>query len=192
MTDLAGNKLDFAKARVFKTATVPLTIVSMTPEDNSVDVEVDQEIVITFSEPIDESTVTLYWTGGGPSFNTSVNGEVLTVAPSTSWTEFESDYQLNISANIKDVNGNALASTAELSFTTIFVSERYYYFIRNYEGGEYLAFQDASPQVTYVSEAEVSSNFRLWRFVKSGDQFAIRNYHLRQTITAYRSCSVSH
>ncbi len=179
--DLAGNQLDFARGRVFKTAEVPLTILSMTPQDDALDVEVDEVITITFSEPIEESTVSVFWAGGGPSITTSVDGAVLTVTPTGGFTEFETDYLLQISSSIEDINGNSLTSNEFLSFTTVFVSERYYYFIRNYQtsldgNDSYLAFQETSPQVTYWSGG--SSNTRLWRFINNENGYLIRNFFL--------------
>lgn len=175
VTDLAGNLLDFAKGRVFKTEGVALTIVSMTPEDDATNVEIDQDIIITFSEPIDESTVSVFWSGSGSSFNTSVDGNVLTVSPATTWTEFERSYILQINSTIEDVYGNSLATSEFLSFETIFVSENYYYTIENYEADQYLAFQSATPQVTYSSTVNDESK---WRFIESGGEFAIRNKFL--------------
>lgn len=183
VTDLAGNKLIFAKGRVFTTAEVPLTILSTTPEDDAINVEVDQEIIITFSEPIEESTVSIFWAGSGPSFTTSIDGSVLTITvDGDGLTEFETNYTLSISS-AEDIYGNSLASSQSLDFTTIFVSERYYYFIRNYQTAndrnpEYLGFQQASPQVTYLDNKSQSSNFNLWRFIKNGESFAIRNFYL--------------
>lgn len=185
VTDLAGNPLDFARARVFTTAEVSVTIISTTPENNAVDVEVDQDIVITFSEPIDESSLSVFWAGSAsPSITTSVDGAVLTVSvDGDGLTEFETSYVLSIDAD--DIYGNSMASSQSLSFTTIFVSENFYYFIRNYQTAndgnpEYLGFQQATPQVTYLDNVSQSSNFNLWRFIKNGDGYAIKNLYLEE------------
>lgn len=182
VTDLAGNQLDFAKGRVFTTVEVPLTIISMTPEDDALYVEVDQEIVITFSEPINESTVSVFWAGSGPAITTSVDGAVLTVIATDGFTEFETDYLLQISSGIEDIYGNSMASSELLSFTTIFASENYYYSLRNYEmfqqlQSSSLAFQSSTPQVTYESK-EALTDRSLWRFQRVGSEFGIINKFL--------------
>ena len=180
--DLAGNILDSAYKLEFTTEMVPLTVVSTIPENNAIDVEVDQEIVITFSEPINASTVSVFWAGSGPAITTSVNENVLTVTATNGFTEFERRYLLQINSSIEDIYGNSLDGSLFLGFTTIFASEKYYYRLENYEQNRvsqpsFLAFRQASPQITYESNDGLTSR-SLWRFSRIGSEFGIINKFL--------------
>jgi len=96
------------------------TIVSFAPADGDEDVERDVAITATFSEPIDERSVTttsVLLTGpeGDVSGTLSVDGNVVSFAPSRKlW--LLGDYVLTVNDTVADLTGNALGESASVGF----------------------------------------------------------------------------
>jgi hypothetical protein len=99
------------------------TVTLTNPEDNEVDVPLDQTIAFTFSESIDQSTI------NASSFElkqgeTVVAGEITFDANTVILTPFEdleanSSYSASITTAVKDLAGNAIAAIKTITFTTI-------------------------------------------------------------------------
>ena len=71
VTDVAGNALPAPVSSTFKTRspdTIPPRVVGIVPVDGAVNVAVSTPVTVTFTEPIDRSTMTT------ASFNVAING----------------------------------------------------------------------------------------------------------------------
>lgn len=99
--------------------TSPPTVLTTIPVDNSINFSVNSNIVITFSEKINQATATSTNIILNPPVNglITVNDSVITYKPSTDLA-YNTDYIVTI-ANITDLAGNKLASNYSLSFRTI-------------------------------------------------------------------------
>jgi len=100
--------------------TVAPTVVITSPADDATDVLVDTTVTATFSEAMDESTIT---TGsftiagmiGSVSYNAGTDTATFTPAIGLA---YETTYTASLSTAITDAAGNPLASTYSWSFTT--------------------------------------------------------------------------
>lgn len=96
------------------------TVSSTTPKANAIDVAINSAIVITFSEPINASTVAGNYTVS-PALTDpeiTVTGNTLTINPSEDM-DYSTYYTVTLSASgIEDLAGNALASEYIFHFTT--------------------------------------------------------------------------
>lgn len=98
----------------------PPTIVSIAPADGDVDVERDITVTVTFSEPIDERTVTetsvaLSGPDGEVSGTISVDGDVISFVPEQK-LNLLGTYVLGIDETIADLEGNTLSESTSAEF----------------------------------------------------------------------------
>jgi N-acetylneuraminic acid mutarotase len=126
ITDLSGNPLAADYSWTFQTGvgdTVPPTVASTIPAPGAVNVSPDSSIMVTFSEPIYEPSITtnsflLYDAGNNRVDGTvSSSGETATFAPSVTLDE-NAQYHAVITTVVTDLRGNHLASEYTWSFTT--------------------------------------------------------------------------
>jgi len=126
ITDAAGNPLASAYSWSFTTADVTApTVVSTSPEANETGVAVDTAVSATFSEAMDESTITASSFTLVVQTMTSISGTIsydsgtntATFTPSVDLAE-NTTYTAALSTAITDAAGNPLASTYSWSFTT--------------------------------------------------------------------------
>jgi hypothetical protein len=124
--DMAGNALINNYVWSFRTADVtPPTVISTDPVNNATGVPLNKKIAATFSEAMDQSTIsTTTFTVTGPGI-TVVTGSVTYVAANNSaiftpTTNLAGStlYTATITTGAKDLAGNALASNHVWSFTT--------------------------------------------------------------------------
>ncbi|MGH9421325.1 MAG: Ig-like domain-containing protein, partial [Thermoanaerobaculia bacterium] len=127
--DASGNALATAFTSVFTTAVVdstPPTVSSVSPANNATNVPTNTTVQVTFSEAMDSSTitntnVTLKLTSTSTPvaaavvYNTAT--KVATLTPSSALAN-GTGYTVTVSTGVKDVAGNALASTFTSAFTT--------------------------------------------------------------------------
>jgi len=132
--DLAGNPLAANFTSSFTTAAVtdvtPPTIVSRTPTNGATGVAVNSNVTITFSEPMDATTIngttiSIKPTAGGSNLAATVTCNspctVATLDPTADLLN-NTSYTVTVvggASGVKDVAGNALASTSTSTFTTI-------------------------------------------------------------------------
>jgi len=112
----------------FTVDTVAPSVVSTSPEADAIEVALDTAVSVTFSEAMDESTIT---TGSFTlvADSTSVSGSVsydsgtytATFTPSADLDE-DTTYTATLSTAITDVAGNPLAAAYPWSFTTKIIS----------------------------------------------------------------------
>lgn len=104
--------------------TTPPTVTAATPVDGATSVNVGSKAAVTFSEPLDASTVNganvQLMNGSTPvaatvSYAAATN--TITITPSAALSPLTA-YILNISTGVEDANGVALASSYTSSFTT--------------------------------------------------------------------------
>lgn len=139
--DQDGNSLKASSSTTFTTEEEPDTeepeeesdtqgpmVVSTNPADDAIDVSLDANIVVTFSESIDLSSVgnsTIQLTT--PAFSNNIQaqvnltGSVMTIDPTVAMEE-SSVYTLVLGSGLKDLEGNTMGEDFEISFTTETVS----------------------------------------------------------------------
>jgi len=125
--DTAGNSLANAYFWSFTTAALadvtPPTILSVLPLSNATAVSTDIKPVVTFSEPINQTTITTssFTVKQGSAVvagSLSFSGNTVTFSPSSVLAP-NAVYTINISTAVKDVAGNSLANAYSWSFTTV-------------------------------------------------------------------------
>ena len=110
--DAAGNTLETSFSSLFTVDTVAPVITSTDPVNGATNVSADKVITVTFSEPIKEGTG---WfelidrnTGTAVDFTTSINGNVLTITPTSALAE--GWYKVIIhTGSVTDLAGNMVA-----------------------------------------------------------------------------------
>ncbi len=129
VTDVSDNSLDIAFNSSFTTKIEPdnsdkvaPTVVSYTPESSAVDISVDSDIEITFSEEVNLDTLKSALSlksQSGTNVNISVvlNGEHVTVTPDSS-LRAGTVYTMSVENSVKDLSDNTLASRLTWTFTT--------------------------------------------------------------------------
>jgi hypothetical protein len=124
--DLAGNAIASSYSWSFTTAAaadlIAPTVISVSPAANATSVAVTTKPVITFSEPVNPSTVntssiTLKQGSAVISGTVAVSGAVATFTPSSSLIA-GTVYTVTVTTGLKDLAGNSLASNYSWSFTT--------------------------------------------------------------------------
>ena len=96
----------------------PPTIISIVPVDGATSVELDAQVRVTFSEPVDAASVTSSsFSVGGSNGTITVSGAVATYEPNNPFAA-GIDHTVNISTSVADLAGNTLASSFTASFTT--------------------------------------------------------------------------
>ena len=129
--DVSGNALAAQFNSTFTTTPAPdntaPTIVSRAPTNGATSQPINTNVVITFSEPMDQatlttSTITLTPTGGGAA----ITGTVTPGAGNTTATfnpnadlAYNTSYTVTVTTGVKDVAGNALAAQSTSTFTTL-------------------------------------------------------------------------
>ena len=99
------------------------TVSAISIEDGAIDVALDSTITVTFSEAVDESTLTAATVtltdqdDADVTFTTSYSDKVLTLTPDSD-LGYNETYTLTLTTGITDLAGNALASGSTTSFTT--------------------------------------------------------------------------
>jgi methionine-rich copper-binding protein CopC len=124
--DLAGNSLAANHTWSFTTIASPdttrPTIISTSPVTGATNVSINPTITVTFSEPMDPSTIsasTIYTLEGGGYFPViSYSGTTATFTPTMGSFAYSKNYNLVVSSGVKDLAGNSLAADYTLSFTT--------------------------------------------------------------------------
>ncbi len=129
--DTSGNALTSNVTSTFTTVAPvdvsPPTVLSVIPVDNAADVAINAPIVVTFSEAllastVTNSSVTLSTTQGGTPINASVTYDAglsrATLTPSAPLANL-TGYTVSVATTVKDLAGNALASTFSSRFTTV-------------------------------------------------------------------------
>ncbi len=122
--DVAGNRLE-ATAFNFQTRPAPARIVSFTPADRSVDVDVNAPMLVTFSLPMIASSInsstfflrnraTATLVPGAVSYNPATLTASFT--PSTALNN-NNGYVITMTAGVTDVNGQPLQEPQEHCFT---------------------------------------------------------------------------
>ncbi|MCB1160412.1 MAG: Ig-like domain-containing protein, partial [Leptospiraceae bacterium] len=99
-----------------------IAILNHIPSDKSTDVNVAEKVTVEFSEALDansinENTVILSQNGTRISANTSVEGKILRITP-TSPLSYDTNYTLLLTTGIKDEKGNQIQSDYSFQFHT--------------------------------------------------------------------------
>lgn len=131
ITDLAGNSYPGTSSYNFTTAAPPDTTpptATFTPADESADIGIASNFVVTFSEAVQRGTgsIVLKTADGtvvatydaATSSNLSISGATLTINPAVD-LDYSSGYKLEFAASaINDLAGNSYAGTSSYNFTT--------------------------------------------------------------------------
>jgi clostripain len=123
---ISGNLLSSSVSWNFKTTdTTGPTVSSTSPADMATGVSVSNGFSITFSEPINATTITSANIGIKDSSNNSVAGtftydsSTMTATWKPSYNlNYQTDYTVSIGTGIKDASGNSMNSASSFSFTT--------------------------------------------------------------------------
>lgn len=103
--------------------TTPPTVASKSPDDTASAVAINSNIIVTFSEAMDESTVNTTTFTVKDASNNAVAGTVTCSGTSATFTPSSSlaastTFTVTIAAGVKDSAGNATASDSTWTFTT--------------------------------------------------------------------------
>jgi hypothetical protein len=123
--DLALNPLQTNHTWSFTTLpdpdTTPPVVDSTSPDDNETDVPVDSEILVTFSENMDATSIdsnTLYLDNAATcSVSYDVGTKTAALTPLADLNE-DTTYTVTVTTGAKDMAGNALQADSTYSFTT--------------------------------------------------------------------------
>ena len=125
VTDLSGNGLAQAHTWTFTTGVNPApTVMETTPADGASNVARNTTITITFSEPVDASSVTATTFQVSPAQGASIagtfeiNGAVATFTPAAPLL-LDTTYTVLLTTGITDVDGAPLANAHAWSFRTL-------------------------------------------------------------------------
>ncbi len=99
--------------------TTPPSVMDTTPGNGIVNVQPNASIIMTFSEPVDQATITFTLSAGGVPVagNITYNGTAAIFTPSSSLT-YGTQYTATVSAGVKDMAGNAMPNGYFWSFMT--------------------------------------------------------------------------
>jgi hypothetical protein len=101
--------------------TTPPEVESVSPANSSVDVPLDIELRVVFTEPIDEPSIagSVFLTAGATSASvtTVFVADTLFITP-VAGLDYLTQYQVRLTTDIRDQAGNALASEYTWTFTT--------------------------------------------------------------------------
>ncbi|HUI68729.1 MAG TPA: Ig-like domain-containing protein [Nitrospirota bacterium] len=121
--DLAGNPMPNSYIWSFATGTAidttPPIVTATTPTVGATSVALNTAPNVTFSEPVDPTTITFTLTGGGVtvSCTMSYSGVTAIFKPSSNLKK-NTLYTARVSAGVKDLAGNAMLNDYFWSFTT--------------------------------------------------------------------------
>ena len=125
VTDLKGLALSSGYQSTFKTGQgdkKPPTIIGIIPTSGAEDVFVEENIVITFSEAMNKSSVqnsfSITQGVGQLGFAWDNENKTLKVTHSERFAE-ETDYTITVSTLAEDMSGNALEASVSSSFSTV-------------------------------------------------------------------------
>ena len=126
--DLAGNSLAANKTWTFATGDVTApTVTAVSPANGATNVATNTTIQVTFSEPMDASTIipaniTLRNTATSAAVTVTVAynsaTQIATITPTSALSNL-TNYTLTVSTAVKDAAGNAMAAPFVSTFTTI-------------------------------------------------------------------------
>ncbi|QHT71575.1 T9SS type A sorting domain-containing protein [Rhodocytophaga rosea] len=111
ISDVAGNNFGGITAAQWAFTIVPPvdntapTVTAFSPADNSIDVEVNTDLVITFSEPIDKGTGTIEIRQEGTLQTIQVTDPSVTISGNTVTINPASDFEYEASVNIQMPSG---------------------------------------------------------------------------------------
>lgn len=190
ITDLAGNSLDIEIGEgdgSFVTVNTPLTITSISPSDDATNVDLNSNIVVTFSNILDPNFVDEEaFTLGSVSGTVTVSGNTVTFDPDVELDDFMSNYNFYVDGygtlQIRDEDGNYFVNDAAYSFVTEAFSENYYYeFDGNYgyaADNLDITYNGGTSYTVSVSTGSAYESMS-WRFVRVDyngmDVYAITN-----------------
>ncbi|HKK73193.1 MAG TPA: Ig-like domain-containing protein [Candidatus Krumholzibacteria bacterium] len=191
--DLAGNALATARTWTFTTAdaTGP-TVVSNQPVDTSIGFDIDDRVLVRFSEPVRQSSVNNStfvvqadtWVDGTfeavlpGNFEFQSDDTVLWRPQRGRLQEFETVYTVRLTDGIQDLAGNPLAP-ASFVFTTTFLDTDYWYHVKNELRGDSFAlgvFTDTYVAVLYPTSSDFSSTY--WYGFPAFGSWRLRNNFL--------------
>jgi len=121
--DLAGNPMSNSYIWSFTTGTAidttPPIVTATTPTVGATSVALNTAPSVTFSEPVDPTTITFTLTGGGVTVpcTMSYSGVTAIFKPSSSLKK-NTLYTARVSAGVRDLAGNAMLNDYFWSFTT--------------------------------------------------------------------------
>jgi hypothetical protein len=171
----------YGEEATFTTAQIPyLKITSISPATNATQVEIDQQIVVTFSANLDAATV--------PGFNVydrnaqifgsiSVSGNKITFTPTSPLTEYQEPYEISIPSSIRASDGMVpdFSATVKSKFTTVALSEKYYYSIRNSVSSESLYPESLSNQISQEGFGNGVLDYQQWRVRQYASGYGIQS-----------------
>ena len=129
--DASGNALAAQFNSTFTTAAAPdniaPTIVSRSPANGVTSIAVDTVVRVTFSEPMDPTTITTSTITLTPTAGGSPVAGVVSYDAATNTAKLDpnadllnnTSYTITVTTGVKDVAGNALAAQSTSTFTTI-------------------------------------------------------------------------
>ncbi|WP_207679005.1 Ig-like domain-containing protein [Desulfonema magnum] len=129
VTDLAGNPLRDVSEWSFSTLpepdTEPPVITSVSPENGAENVSLNTDIVATFSEPINASTITSGSFSVSDDSGNAIDGTLaydhanMTAAFQPAALDYDTAYTVTIGPGVTDLAGNSLQDVFEWSFSTL-------------------------------------------------------------------------
>jgi len=131
VTDATGetaallSRQDEVAQSAINISSIPLSVAAITPGDDATGVAVTSPVTVTFSKPVQTSTVTgssfrLTTNAGNPvlgSINLLAGGRVAVFTPSSNIAG-ATEYRATVSQSVRDIYGNPISSAFESVFTT--------------------------------------------------------------------------
>lgn len=189
VTDLAGIALGAPVVWSFVTQdAVAPTVASISPGNGATKVDIDASLVVTFSEPIQASSVT------SSSFTVradtwvdsvlqpllagtiTVSGNTVTFKPTRGrWQEYSTGYTVALTSGIKDLAGNALSSFSS-TFQSVFLDEDYLYkFHTELQGKARVLDTYANSYGAHMSLSSANTSGARWYVTATGNSWLLRN-----------------
>ena len=127
---------DSSPTEIINRDTTRPVVASVTPLANTTGVAIGATITVSFSEPVDPTTVTtttlsIAGPNGPVAGSIVVTGAVATFTPAAPFTEFASSFTARVTTGVRDLAGNGLASDHSWQFVTEMVSPLYWYRLSN-------------------------------------------------------------
>lgn len=189
VTDLSGNRLDFAKSRVFFTENIALQVMQTVPANAAEGIKIDDKtIVATFSTDMDPATVNstnfsvVEVSPAGAESKVSgtflVNGPEVKFTATSPFKEFKTEYKFYLTDGLKDLDGNTFNNSLEVySFFTEEVSENYFYHFINSNTGHAFIYNIGGDYI-FPGNSSPHSKQQHWKFSKVSYGYAISNRYL--------------
>ncbi|MBI5417584.1 Ig-like domain-containing protein [Candidatus Poribacteria bacterium] len=122
--DIAGNRLEQYSWYFNSPDTISPQVVSIIPANGSSEIPISSKLVITFSEPINKTTInmnTFYLSNGRDIISGKINYDNELTATFTPLRELQqnTEYTIKITNGIKDISGNSLNMEYTYKFTTV-------------------------------------------------------------------------